>query len=88
MTQSGIGVHGVQSAFLQMVGVKFVGQADATPFLTHIDEYATFGGGDAFQSGGQLLAAVTSMGVKDIASETFAVDAAKNILFACYISMD
>ena len=86
--QAGVGVHGIQSAFLQMVGMKFVGQADSTSFLTHIDKHATLGGGDAFQRSGQLLATVASMGMKDIASEAFAVDAAQNLLFSSHISMD
>ena len=58
------------------VGLDFVGEADAAPFLAEIDEDAfTFSLLDDLHGGIELGAAVAATGAEDVAGEAFAVDA-------------
>ena len=62
-----VGVNGVHALLLQVVGFQLVDQADATPLLTHIEDYAaTF---LLYHAHGlvQLVAAVAFTAAEDVA---------------------
>ncbi len=74
-TEDFVGLDGVEAFFLEGVGVEFIGQADASAFLSEVDEDAFSGGVDGFHGVFELGAAVTASGAEDIAGEAFAMDA-------------
>ena len=69
-----VGLDGVESLLLELVGVDFRGQADAAAFLAEVEEHTAVLG-DALHRGGELRAAIAALGVEDVASEALGVDA-------------
>ncbi len=69
-----IGVNGVEALLLEFVGVEFIFEADASAFLTQIDQSADACLLNHLHSGDELLAAFTSLGMEEVAGHTFGVD--------------
>jgi hypothetical protein len=70
----GIGGGGIETFVLEVVGFKFVDEANAPAFLPKVDHDATLFGGE-FKRTVELLATVAATGVEDIASHALGVDA-------------
>src|SRR5699024_1288902 len=78
--QSHIGLQGVHTLFLELIGAELVDQSDAPAFLTHIEKNSSSLGINLFHGSGQLLSAVAAQRTKYISGEAFGMDAAENIL--------
>lgn len=70
-----VGLDGVKSFILQLVGLELGHQADSTTFLLLIDQDARAGLGDHLQGHLQLLTAVAAERAKHITGETLGMDA-------------
>ena len=69
-----VGLDGVESLLLKLVGVDFRGQADTAAFLAEVKEDSAVLG-NALHRGGELRAAIAALGVEHIAGEAFGMDA-------------
>ena len=65
-----IGVNGVHSTFLQLIGFDFVHQTDATSFLVHIYQHAFAFFFDHLHRQVQLFAALAAHRAEYVASGT------------------
>src|ERR1700732_5365509 len=75
VTEPGICLHGVESFFLQFVGVNFCRQPDAAPFLSHKNKHSVSLLLDLAQRRVELISAIAPARTEDVAGETFAVHA-------------
>jgi len=74
VTEREIRVVGIQATILQRVGVEFVIQSDAAPFLAQIQHVpAVFG--DPLDRFAQLRSAVASLAAEHVTGEAFTVQA-------------
>ena len=87
-SQRQVGFQGVHPLLLQLVGPELVDQADAPPFLAHIQEDAPSLLLDLGHGGGQLLAAVTAEGAEGVAGEALGVDPAEDVLAVADVPLD
>jgi hypothetical protein len=74
VTERDIRVVGIQTAILQRVGVEFVIQSDAAPFLTQVQQVPAMLG-DPLYRFAQLRPAVASLAGEHITGEAFTVQA-------------
>jgi hypothetical protein len=72
VTQSAVGLVGVQAGVLEPVGVELVVEADAPAFLAQVEQVSP-GVGQAFHGLAQLGAAVTALAAEDVSGQAFAV---------------
>ncbi len=86
--QGHVGLDGIGPLILQMIGPDLVEQADATPFLTHIQQNAAARLGDILEGGLQLEAAITAQTEQGIAGQAFRVDPAQNGFAVCDVAHD
>src|SRR6266540_4099606 len=77
-----IRLDGVEAAFLELVGLQLVEQADAAAFLRHVEKDAALLVSDPAEGKVELLAAVTAQRVEDVACQTFGVDSHEHVLGA------
>ena len=73
-TQPGVGLHRVGSLILVLICVKLVDEADSPAFLKLIEEDAATGLGDLLKSLFQLLPAIATERVEDVAGHALRVD--------------
>ena len=71
-----VGLDGVATLFLKLIGAELGHEADAATFLLFVKENADAGGADGVEGKLKLLAAVAAERVEDVASEALRVDAA------------
>jgi len=62
-----VGVDGIKSLLLQLIGCNLVHQSDATTFLLHVDYHTLALFLDGLHGLVQLLAAVTALAAKNVA---------------------
>jgi hypothetical protein len=74
VTEREVRVVRIQAAILQRVGVEFVIQSDAAPFLAQIQHVPAVLG-DPLDRFAQLRPAVTSLAAENITGEAFTVQA-------------
>ncbi len=74
VTEREIRVVGIQTTILQRVGVEFLIQSDAAPFLAQIQHVAAVLG-DPLDRFAQLRPAVAPLAAENVASEAFTVRA-------------
>src|SRR5215212_3864553 len=75
-----IRLDGVEPAFLELVGLQLVEQADAAALLRHVEEDAAFLVRDPAQGEVELLAAVAPQRVEDVAGQTLRMVAYEHVL--------
>src|SRR5579871_637249 len=83
-----VGLHGVESAGLEVIGPKLVQEADSAPLLGHVQEDAALLTGDLDESLVELLAAVAEERVKDVARQALGVDTDEDVLGAVHVALD
>jgi len=81
-TETQIGVHRVQSLFLQLVGLQLVNEADAAAFLPHVQQHAGAFRADLAQRRRQLRSAIAAVRMKHIAGQALGMDAHEHGLAA------
>ena len=69
-----VGIYGVESFFLQLLGGNLVHQADAPAFLLHVDDDTFSLFLDGLHRLVKLFTAVTPLGSKDVAGHTGGMD--------------
>ena len=69
----------IHALVLQLVSAKLVYQADATTFLTHVQNYATALFVNRAHSRSELITAIAAQGAECIAGEAFRVNANQQI---------
>jgi len=84
--QSRIGIYGVAPVVLQFIGSDLVDQADAAPFLAHINNDALPRIADHSHRGVQLIAAVAAVGTENISGGAFRMHTNQNIVVRSYLS--
>src|SRR5829696_2274130 len=78
----------VEAVFLQLVCAQLVEEADPAPLLGHVQEYAALLGADAAKREVELLAAVTTHGVEDVAGQTLGMDADEHVFCPLHLPLD
>src|SRR6266571_7975718 len=76
----------IEAVLLQLVGTQLVEQTDPTPLLCHVQEYTAFLGRDAPHRLVELLTAIATERVEDVARETLGVHADEHVLLAVDIA--
>ena len=66
-TEVYVGIYGIVSFFLQLVGCNLVHQSYASAFLLHVDDYTLAGFLDHLHRLVQLLSAVASLASENVA---------------------
>ena len=75
--QALVGFNGVGTAILQFVGADLVQQANATAFLTQVQQHAAAFTGDGLQRGFKLRTAVATLAEQGIARQAFGMQPAE-----------
>ena len=86
--QAHVSLYGIKTLVLQCISTDFVGQANATALLTHVNNSAAAFLFNHLQCGCQLVAAVAAQAAEGITGQALAVHAYEHILFAGNISLD
>src|SRR5690606_3627625 len=80
-TEIEVGVDGVASGVLQLVGLQLVHQADAAALVTaHVQHHAAALGVDHLQGGVELGAAVAAQRAEHVAGQALGVHAHQHVL--------
>ena len=72
-------IDGIVSLFLEPIGGDFIGDADAATFLAHVEDDGFGELGEMALCGFELLTAIATQGVEDVARQAFAVNAHGNV---------
>src|SRR6185436_20758908 len=83
-----VGLDGVEPCLLQLVGLQLVEEADASPFLRHVEEDTARLGRDALERELELVAAIAAERVEDVAGQALGVNADEHVLLAVDVALD
>ena len=81
-------LDGVESLFLERIGLQLVEEAYTASLLTEVEEDTLSLRFDLLQCALQLFAAVAALGPEDIACHAFGVHAAEDIVLTAHLSLD
>ena len=83
-----VGLHGVQSPVLQLIGLQLAQEANTPSLLSQIEQYSSPLLGDHTQCSLKLVPTVAAQGPQSIPGQTFRVDADQHWFLPRYLAHD